>query len=161
MSRNRQFLLTLAPSDGVVVPLEVASRELVVLHATQLAALSAARLRRSGRYRVHLGGEFANDSQHEMWERELNRHLQDCGCDSGAFGLIVGVALGLLYWYLSRGVEHGYGPYVAILMSVAGAVAGKTHGRIRANIRFQRTIGDWQSSRHAGGPSGAPQLLGG
>jgi hypothetical protein len=121
--------------------LETDSGQQVFLNPSELNELSALPfVRPAGVETIKLGGRLSESPERAQWEGELNRHLNACGCDAGAVGLV----FGLLLWRAWGEFGGNPGAVAGTLFAVAGALAGKMVGRLRAHERLKETIREIQ-----------------
>jgi hypothetical protein len=132
---------------------------------SQLAGLSVRRLlswRAPGPVVIEAAGTPL--ARVHEWERRLSQRLGACGCEHGGMGLLLGLALCLVYWLLRPGdwgevAAHEWWAALALL-SVA-STAGKVMGLRVAQRELQRTAREiraqWLSTHdtHANLSSGA------
>jgi hypothetical protein len=118
--------------------------EIVLDHPSQLNALSALPLKRFvAPGSIRLGGSLAGHPQRELWEKQINASYRACGCNESSLGLGAGLIAGGLY--AASGAAESTIPWlsttvIVIGAAIAGAALGKLAGRVRANMRLQRTI---------------------
>ena len=104
----------------------------------------------------------ANHPDRELWEKQINASYRACGCNESALGLGAGViAAGI---YVAARTAEPSAPWLSAMAvvggaAVAGAIQGSGAGRVRANIKLQKTIDTirphWKDDR----PSGKGILL--
>jgi hypothetical protein len=120
--------------------------------ASRLDAVAA---RRAGPGTFRLAGVLASHPRRRAWEDGLNQHYRACGCDTGARGLLGGLACGAL---ACCGAYVQGGGVASLLyvpgLGLAGALLGKITGLIGARVRLGRIIheirAELQSPRYAG-----------
>lgn len=133
--------------------MKVTSHPLIITDPAQLGGLRVAMFmgpRRPGR--LVLQTEAMTDVQRQAWERRLNRHLFACGCDIGAFGLVLGLTAALV-WIPVDASALGHVRlshlWVALISGIVAAVVGKLIGLARAQSRFNKLVHeismDWPS----------------
>jgi len=117
-------------------------REYVIDHSSQLQALTVVpSLRPRGLGKVRLAGVMAEAPRYEEWERDLNRDLYACGCDTGSRGLVIGVMAGVAIALIAvRGGPWTLAAGVILAAAIAGAIIGKAIGLAQAQSRLKRLV---------------------
>jgi hypothetical protein len=95
-------------------------------------------LRTRGHDWIHLELDHPRRAE---WEAELNAHYHACGCDAGQKAMLAGLAISavLIIWRYAKDswLEAGG---IALAVTVACGIAGKTIGIVRARRKLARTI---------------------
>lgn len=101
-----------------------------------LSVLPGKRLPGAGRIKIAAAG--IDEKSREDWERRLNVRYYACGCAESAIGLVLGVAVAGLV--LAFGLRDGWSVLGLVAIPIAGLVAGKIAGMIRAETRLKATV---------------------
>jgi hypothetical protein len=125
-------------------------KDYIITDPAELNAISALPLKRtSGLGRIRLGGTLSEHPDRERWEKELNKGYFACGCDTGAKGLLIGLVVGLIWagYSYANGDASLWGLATkAVGLALAGAVAGKLYGLLKAESRLRKTASEIQQN---------------
>jgi hypothetical protein len=126
-----------------------------IRYPSELTALHSWRVTPSRtRAQLHLDIKGVSRERIKLWERELMRHQNPCGCEQGAGGLLVGIISYLLYLLLRPGgwghpgwFEVCIGCGVILVTTSVGKGLGilLSRRRIRQIVREMQT--EWRPQR--------------
>lgn len=138
-------------------------KNFVIEHPSELNIISALPVKRTaGLGRIRLGGSIAEHPKREGWEMQLNSGYFACGCDTAAKGLLLGIAVGIVWngsSFWTR--ETSIWPLLlgTVGIALAGAIAGKIYGLYKAETKLRSVVIDIQEHWKIDRPDETVQIL--
>ena len=89
----------------------------------------------------------ADDPAHRRARDRARSYAQDCGCSMGGIFMAAAIAVAVLQWIVSPGLEPVRALYAlgfVMAAAVAGKAAGLTLARLRLSLLQRSLASEWQ-----------------